>query len=48
MPKTVAKPSFSHHSLMFTVSRVVPDLVPGAGDPDDAAVAPAPELLQEV
>ena len=37
--------SHSHHSLTVTVTRAVLDLVPGAGDPEEQAVAPGPASL---
>ena len=37
--------SLSHHSLTVTVTRAVLDLVPGAGDPEEQAVAPGPASL---
>ena len=37
--------SLSRHSFTVTVTRAVLDLVPGAGDPEEPAVAPTPESL---
>ena len=37
--------SLSRHSFTVTVTRAVLDLVPGAGDPEEQAVAPGPASL---